>query len=130
MPSWLKERFEAGQDFNRVNRPRYPFNEVEVDVGASKKFVVDSYDPVGGEIVSRKLSQLASVKKNTAIGYLRELEKKYPSGATITKSRNIGQAYFIETKINSEIIILPNLLIWKLFLCPSFGFLVKKALSH
>ena len=44
--------------------------------------------------------------------------------------RNIGQAYFIETKINSEIIILPNLLIWKLFLCPSFGFLVKKALSH
>ena len=84
LPDWLKARFEAGHSFNKENRPRYPYNEVEV-YGDGKNYVVDSYIP-GSEIVSRKFTQLASVKESTGIGYLNELQKKYPSGAIITDS--------------------------------------------
>ena len=84
LPDWLKARFEAGNSFNKENRPRYPYNEVEV-YGDGKNYVVDSYIP-GSEIVSRKFTQLASVKESTGIGYLNELQKKYPSGAIITDS--------------------------------------------
>lgn len=84
LPDWLKARFEAGNSFNKENRLRYPYNEVEV-YGDGKNYVVDSYIP-GSEIVSRKFTQLASVKESTGIGYLNELQKKYPSGAIITDS--------------------------------------------
>ncbi|MBQ7942728.1 MAG: RHS repeat-associated core domain-containing protein [Lachnospiraceae bacterium] len=84
LPDWLKARFEAGNNFNKENRPRYPYNEVEV-YGDGKNYVVDSYIP-GSEIVSRKFTQLASVQESTGIGYLNELQKKYPSGAIITDS--------------------------------------------
>ena len=30
LPDWLKERFDAGNKFNKENRSRYPYNEVEV----------------------------------------------------------------------------------------------------
>ena len=80
----MKKRFEEGNNFNKENRPRYPYNEVEV-YGEGKNYVVDSYIP-DKEIVSRKYTQLASVKESTGIGYLNELEKKYPSGAIITDS--------------------------------------------
>ena len=83
LPDWLKERFEAGNNFNKENRPRYPYNEVEVY--GKKKYVVDSYVPAE-EIVSRKYTQLADVKESTGIGYLNELKIKYPSGAIITDS--------------------------------------------
>ena len=86
MPDWLRERLEAGNEFNRTNRSRYPYNEVEVDVGEPKNFVVDSYNPIAREIVSRKFTQLADVKESTAIGYLQEFVRKYPEGATITNS--------------------------------------------
>lgn len=84
LPDWLKARFEAGNNFNKENRPRYPYNEVEV-YGDGKNYVVDSYIP-GSEIISRKFTQLASVQESTGIGYLNELQKKYPSGAIITDS--------------------------------------------
>jgi hypothetical protein len=73
LPHWLKTRFEAGAEFNRVNRPRYPANELEVTDKAGNKFRVDSYNPGKGEIVSRKFTQLSEVKPETGIGYLREL---------------------------------------------------------
>ncbi|MBR1722407.1 MAG: hypothetical protein IJ727_08010 [Treponema sp.] len=82
LPEWLKKRFEAGNNFNKENRPRYTYNEVEVIIG-NNKYVVDSYIP-DKEIISRKYSQLANIKESTAIGYLRELEKKYPPGAKIS----------------------------------------------
>ncbi len=44
---------------------------------------LDAYDPVAGEIVSRKLTQLGGIQESTAIGYLRELATKYPPGARI-----------------------------------------------
>ena len=86
LPHWLKTRFEAGAEFNRVNRARYPANELEVTDKAGNKFRVDSYNPGKGEIVSRKFTQLSEVKPETGVGYLRELPRKYPSGATISES--------------------------------------------
>ena len=84
LPDWLKARFEAGNSFNKENRPRYPYNEVEV-YGDGKNYVVDSYIP-GSDIVSGKFSHLASVIESTGLGYLNVLQKKYPSGAIITDS--------------------------------------------
>jgi len=31
VPDWLKERWEAGNNFNKENRPRYPYNEVKLE---------------------------------------------------------------------------------------------------
>ncbi|WCF09245.1 hypothetical protein NDS46_04915 [Paenibacillus thiaminolyticus] len=87
LPDWLKERWNAGNKFNKENRPRYPYNEVELEAKevGGKKYVVDSYVP-DKEIVSRKFSQLSEVKESTAIGYLRELTQKYSSGSKISNS--------------------------------------------
>src|SRR5690625_4146565 len=85
VPDWLKERWEAGNNFNKENRPRYPYNEVELaakEVGG-KKYVVDSYAP-NKEIVSRKFTQLSEVQEKTAKSYLNEITKKYSSGSKIS----------------------------------------------
>ena len=84
LPDWLKARFVAGQKFDADNRPRYPYNEVEVSTGG-KNYRVDSYVP-GKEIISRKNSQLERVQIKTGLGYLNELKHKYPSSAKITDS--------------------------------------------
>lgn len=86
LPQWLKERFDAGNEFNRANRHRYQYNEVEVVDAAGKKYKVDSYDTIKGEIVSRKLTQFAAIKESTGVAYIRELTKKYPAGASISNS--------------------------------------------
>ncbi|MGG0790439.1 hypothetical protein ABE132_17330 [Peribacillus simplex] len=85
VPDWLKERWEAGNNFNKENRPRYPYNEVELEAKevGGKKYVVDSYAP-NKEIVSRKFTQLSEVQEKTAKSYLNEITKKYPSGSKIS----------------------------------------------
>ncbi|MBL0385770.1 WXG100 family type VII secretion target [Tumebacillus sp. ITR2] len=85
LPDWLKKQWDAGNTFNKENRPRYPYNEVEVVVDG-QKYVVDSYVP-GKEIVSRKYTQLAEIQEKTAFSYLSEFTKKYSSGAKITDGR-------------------------------------------
>ena len=84
LPDWLQELFDKGNQFNKENRSRYPYNEVEVK-GSKKNYVVDSYLP-NQEIVSRKNTQLSEVEEKTAIGYLNELKLKYAPGSTITDS--------------------------------------------
>jgi len=86
LPDWLREKFAAGNEFNRVNRGRYPYNEVEVIDASGNKFRVDSYNDVAGEIVSRKFTQLSDIKPETGVSYLQELARKYPAGATISNS--------------------------------------------
>jgi uncharacterized Zn-binding protein involved in type VI secretion len=83
-PDWLR-RVEEGNEFNRSQAPRYPHNEVMLDrpIGAKGYPRLDSYDPVRGEIVSRKNTQLSSVQEATAKSYLDELSARYPSGSTI-----------------------------------------------
>ncbi|GGA28775.1 ribonuclease YeeF family protein [Psychrobacillus lasiicapitis] len=85
VPDWLKERWEAGNNFNKENRPRYPYNEVELEAKevGGKKYVVDSYAP-NKEIVSRKFTQLSEVQEKTAKSYLNEITKKYPSDSKIS----------------------------------------------
>jgi hypothetical protein len=48
LPDWLKKHFVESEDFNRVNRPSYPYNEVEVVDSAGNTFRVDSFDPDKG----------------------------------------------------------------------------------
>jgi len=82
IPDYIQELFDKGNQFNRDNRHRYPYNEITVD-GAKKNRVVDSYIP-GKEIVSRKLTQLSEIAEKTAIGYIDEIIAKYPPGTKIT----------------------------------------------
>jgi hypothetical protein len=81
LPPAVRQRIEAGNEFNRQMRPRYPHNEVRL--GNNKR--VDSYVP-GREIVERKHTQLAEVRPETAIGYLRMLSNKYPAGQRIANT--------------------------------------------
>jgi hypothetical protein len=84
LPDWLRELWRRGEEFNQQNRWRYLYNEVEVEV-KGVKYRVDSYTP-GEAIVSRRLTQLASIQESTAIGYFQEFTRKYPPGALITDS--------------------------------------------
>jgi hypothetical protein len=88
IPDFVKKQWEAGNKFNKENRPRYPYNEVELEskVINGKKYVVDSYVP-GKEIISRKFTQLAEVQEKTALSYLSEFTKKYSSGSEISAGR-------------------------------------------
>ncbi|MEW4225848.1 LXG domain-containing protein [Rossellomorea marisflavi] len=88
IPDFVKKQWEAGNRFNKENRPRYPYNEVELEAKGinGKKYVVDSYVP-GEEIVSRKFTQLAEVKETTALSYLSEFTKKYSSGSEISSGK-------------------------------------------
>lgn len=85
MPDWLK-KVRSGDKFNKDNHHRFKYNEVAVDGGKDgAPRYLDSYES-GKEIVSRKESQLAEVKPETANGYLDELAKKYSPG-TLIRSR-------------------------------------------
>jgi hypothetical protein len=86
LPQWLRTRFDAGKEFDRLNRPRYRYNELELVDAKGRKSRVDSYDPDARHIVSRRLTQLAEIKESTAISYLNQLTQKYPSGVTISHS--------------------------------------------
>jgi hypothetical protein len=73
LPQWLRTRFDAGKEFDRLNRPRYRYNELELVDAKGRKSRVDSYDPDARHIVSRGLTQLAEIKESTAISYLNQL---------------------------------------------------------
>ncbi len=73
----------SGNEFNRQRRGAYPLSEIELGPVGTRGVRVDAYDPVKGEIVSRKLTQLGDVQVGTAQGYIDELVKKYPPGADI-----------------------------------------------
>ena len=61
----------------------YPHNEVHLSNGKR----LDSYDPVKGEIVSRKATDLEMIEKETFERYLRELRDKYPAGTKIRSDK-------------------------------------------
>ena len=99
MPDWLRQRLEAGNEFNRQREPYYTdqggANEVHVEPKSDKGQYprVDSYVP-GEEIVSRKYTQLSDVQEGTAKGYLRELATTYGPGTLVadtpTNRRDLG----------------------------------------
>ena len=62
----------------------YPYNEVHLENGKR----LDSYDPVKGEIISRKATDLEMIQMNTFERYLKELRDKYPPGTKIRSNTN------------------------------------------
>ncbi|WP_231570221.1 hypothetical protein [Pseudomonas fulva] len=89
-PEWL-QRLDAGNEFNKVQSKNYPNNEVYIQrPDGNGYYRVDSYNPIKGEIVSRKLTQLSEVSEATAKSYINEAITKYPSGATIAKVPSSG----------------------------------------
>jgi hypothetical protein len=80
LPQWRMDVLH-GHEFNYDNYGRYAQREVRL---VNRK-IVDSYTP-GKWIVSRKYSQLASIRESTARSYLRELKVKYEPGTGIRGS--------------------------------------------
>lgn len=62
----------------------YQYNEVHLSNGKR----LDSYDPVKGEIVSRKATDLEMIDVKTFEQYLKELRDKYPPGTKIRSDTN------------------------------------------
>ncbi|MEE4785888.1 DUF637 domain-containing protein, partial [Pseudomonas alliivorans] len=89
-PEWL-QRLDAGNEFNKVQSNNYPNNEIYIQrPDGNGYYRVDSYNPIKGEIVSCKLTQLSEVSEATAKSYISEAIMKYPSGATIAKVPSSG----------------------------------------
>jgi hypothetical protein len=95
LPPW-RRRLMEGQEFNRQQAGIYAYDEVRVrSADGSRYYVVDSYDPDLGEIVSRKHTQLGDVQEPTARSYLNELAAEYSPGARIDdtpRNRDLGIA--------------------------------------
>lgn len=81
-PNWFQRMLE-GIRFDRAQAPTYPHNQVYVESSSGGHFVVDSYDPIRGEIISRKHTQLASISLDTARAYISEASTKYAPGRII-----------------------------------------------
>ena len=83
-----KLRFELGRDFDREQGVNYRFNQLYVVKSSGKGYwVLDSYAPrdldrAAGP-VSRKFTQLADLKPQSARDILREANKKYRVGTAI-----------------------------------------------
>ena len=79
---WLHDSPMArGNAFNNTANKKewYPYNEIHLTNGKR----LDSYDPVKGEIVSRKATDLEMIDMKTFERYLKELRDKYPPGTKI-----------------------------------------------
>lgn len=85
------ENIKRGNDYNKVCRPNYTYNEVRVMVDG-REYRVDSYEPPfidsegnyhRGQIVSRKHTDLDQIKSSTWYAYLTEAKTKYSEGAEI-----------------------------------------------
>ena len=71
------------------------FSNITFDIGRPHLTVdqlsngkrLDSYNPIKGEIVSRKATDLESIDVSTFEGYLKELKNKYPAGTTIRSNK-------------------------------------------
>lgn len=110
-PDWLNERLDRddlpfwrrrmaeGDQFNYQNHHRYPQNEVTL--GNGKR--LDSYVP-GEVIVSRKNTQLDSVRPETANSYIDEILNKYAPGTPINGGGELDGDLVLEVPVqNGEV---------------------------
>jgi hypothetical protein len=92
-PEWLR-RLQAGNDFNLERKGIYGFDELYVDKPSGDGYYrVDSYDPIGREIVSRKETQFSQITEQTGLKYLHEFDQKYSPGtriADVPSSKELG----------------------------------------
>lgn len=83
---WTKESPMArGNRYNQTVKDAdlYPYNEVHLSNGKQ----LDSYDPVAGEIISRKATDLDKITEETFRGYLSEISEKYSAGTVIRSDK-------------------------------------------
>ena len=83
---WTKESpLARGNNFNQTVKDLdlYPYHEVHLANGKQ----LDSYDPVAGEIISRKATDLDKISEETFRGYLSEIKRKYSVGTTIRSDK-------------------------------------------
>lgn len=89
-PQWLQD-VEAGTNYNKARAFDYPYREVYVEKPTGSGYYrLDAYDPLGGEIVSRKMTQFSRISESTGIAYVNELAAKYPAGAKIARVPSSG----------------------------------------
>ena len=82
----VKALFKRGNDFNDKARELrwYKYNEVHLTNGKR----LDGYTlNNGGEIVSRKATDLGNIKFSTFENYLKEMHQKYPAGTQIRSNK-------------------------------------------
>ncbi len=87
---WKNESPVArGNRFNQTvnDANKYPFFEVNLENGKR----LDGYDPVKGEIVSRKATDLDKIKEETYRAYLSEFSEKYSRGTVIRSNKYTGK---------------------------------------
>ncbi|MDM5186739.1 T7SS effector LXG polymorphic toxin [Bacillus sp. DX4.1] len=83
---WTKDSPMArGNRFNKTAEKNrwYPNNEVHLSNGKR----LDSYDPIKGEIVSRKATDLADIDIKTFEKHLKEMKDKYDVGTKIRSNK-------------------------------------------
>ncbi|MCY8952882.1 LXG domain-containing protein [Bacillus cereus] len=83
---WTKDSPMArGNRFNQTAEKNrwYPNNEVHLSNGKR----LDSYDPIKGEIVSRKATDLADIDIKTFEKHLKEMKDKYAIGTKIRSNK-------------------------------------------
>lgn len=83
---WTTESpIARGNQYNQTVRDAdiYPYHEVNLSNGKR----LDSYDPVSGEIISRKATDLDQITESTFRGYLSEIGDKYSVGTVIRSDK-------------------------------------------
>jgi hypothetical protein len=91
IPETLWERICDGVAFDEQREPHYTARGGGNEIILDNNKRLDSYLP-RQEIVSRKHTQLADIREDTALGYLRELDRKYSPEQTIKDTpHNRGQ---------------------------------------
>jgi hypothetical protein len=98
----IVRNWERGKRFNTTRGHSYRHNEVRLTNGK----VLDSYKH-HREIVSRKHTQLAEVKPNTAKGYINELPRKYSPGQVVadTTDNAVRSPELIGKQINGDLVL-------------------------
>ena len=93
-----------GNAFNRQAEEEgwYQFNEVHLSNGKR----LDSYDPIKGEFVSRKATNLEEIQSSTFESYLNEMKVKYSPG-TIIRSDKYIDSIDAEPLIGKQILEIP-----------------------
>ena len=100
---WLNDSPVArGNAFNRKawKERWYPFWEVYLENGK----YVDGYNPIKGEIISRKATDLVDIEESTFVKYLDEMNKKYSSG-TVIKTKKDGYEILFDKPLKGKLIL-------------------------
>lgn len=83
---WTKDSsVTRGNKFNETVKDSdiYPYHEVHLSNGKR----LDSYDPISGEIISRKATDLNKISEETYKSYLSEFKDKYSVGTVIRSNK-------------------------------------------